>query len=156
MTIAYWYQIILLEIGPNRLPVLAYLRDLMKVSHSEIKSRVAKLPMPVIDGDREYMMRLEAELKSLGADVQVEIKPESAGFVRKQKELVATVELDLIGAQAAPRPPLGKNFKPYGVNLGQFISQFNDRTRSLNGLPVRVIVSIFADRSFSFVVEGTS
>ena len=127
----------------------------MKVSHSEIKSRVAKLPMVVIDGDRAYIQKLEAVMNTLGADVRVEIKPESGNFVKKPKELIATLELDLIGAQATPRPPHGRSFKPFRVNVGKFISQFNDRTRELNGLPVRVIVSVFNDLSFTFFVDAT-
>ena len=42
----------------------------------------------------------------------------------------------------------------HGVNIGQFVSQFNERTKDLNGIPVPVVITVFADRNFEFVVKS--
>ena len=58
------------------------------------------------------------------------------------------------GGQATPAPPVGTSLGKYGVNLGQFVQQFNDRTKEYNGTPIPVIVTVFADRSFEFVTKS--
>ena len=42
----------------------------------------------------------------------------------------------------------------HGVNIGQFVSQFNERTKDMNGMVVPVVISVYADRTFSFVVKS--
>lgn len=70
------------------------------------------------------------------------------------KEVVAKVKLQAPGGQATPAPPVGPALGQHGVNIGQFVSQFNEQTRQLNGMPVPVEISIYADRTFTFVVKS--
>lgn len=70
------------------------------------------------------------------------------------KELTATIKLQAPGGQATPAPPIGPALGQHGVNIGQFVSQFNERTRDLNGTIVPVVISVFADKSFTFEVKS--
>jgi len=70
------------------------------------------------------------------------------------KEIKATLKLQAPGGQATPAPPIGPALGQHNVNIGQFISQFNERTKALNGTVVPVEVTIYADGSFSFVVKS--
>lgn len=58
------------------------------------------------------------------------------------------------GGQATPAPPIGPACGQNGVNPGQFVQQFNERTRHLNGMPVTAVVSVYADRTFDFIVKS--
>ncbi|MDI6851506.1 MAG: 50S ribosomal protein L11 [bacterium] len=71
----------------------------------------------------------------------------------KKKEAVAQVRLQLPAGQATPAPPVGPALGQHGVNLMQFVKEFNDRTRNLQGLVVPVIVTVYKDRSFTFEVK---
>ncbi len=71
-----------------------------------------------------------------------------------KKELKATIKLQAPGGQATPAPPIGPALGQHGVNIGQFIQQFNAETTALNGMPVTVVISVFSDRSFSFEVKS--
>jgi large subunit ribosomal protein L11 len=70
------------------------------------------------------------------------------------KQLVAQVKFQVPGGQATPAPPVGTALGRFGVNLGQFVSQFNDRTREANGMPIPVVVSVYNDRSFDFITKS--
>lgn len=70
------------------------------------------------------------------------------------KQLVAQAKLQCKGGQATPAPPVGTSLGKYGINLGQFVSQFNERTREYNGTPIPVVVTIYSDRSFEFVTKS--
>ncbi len=70
------------------------------------------------------------------------------------KEVTAMIKLHCPGGKATPAPPVGPALGQHGVNIGQFITQFNDRTKELNGMPVPVEITIFQDRSFEFVVKS--
>jgi large subunit ribosomal protein L11 len=70
------------------------------------------------------------------------------------KEVVAQIKLQAAGGQATPAPPIGPALGQHNVNIGQFVAQFNDQTRDLNGMPVPVIISVYADRTFSFQVKS--
>jgi large subunit ribosomal protein L11 len=72
----------------------------------------------------------------------------------KTKELVASIKLQAPGGQATPAPPIGPALGQHGVNIGQFVQQFNAATTELNGMTVSVVVSIFSDRSFTFEVKS--
>ena len=72
-----------------------------------------------------------------------------------KKKVVASFKLMAPGGKATPAPPLGPVLGANGVNPGQFIQQFNDRTRELNGKVVGVIVTVYHDRSFSFEVKSS-
>ncbi|MEX0978089.1 MAG: 50S ribosomal protein L11, partial [Pirellulales bacterium] len=58
------------------------------------------------------------------------------------------------GGQATPAPPVGTSLGRYGINLGQFVSQFNERTRDAGGMPIPVVVNVYNDRSFDFVTKS--
>ena len=59
------------------------------------------------------------------------------------------------GGQATPAPPLGPVLGANGVNQGQFITQFNDATRELNGKLVGCVVTVFEDRSFELEIKSS-
>ena len=70
------------------------------------------------------------------------------------KQLVAEVKVQIPGGQATPAPPVGTALGPHGVNIGQFVQQFNERTKDMAGTTVPVVISIFNDRSFDFVLKS--
>ena len=70
------------------------------------------------------------------------------------KEVVAKIKLQAPGGQATPAPPIGPALGQNGVNIGQFVSQFNERTKGLNGTIVPVVITVFRDKSFTFEVKS--
>lgn len=70
------------------------------------------------------------------------------------KELVKVIKLQAPGGKATPAPPIGPALGQHGVNIGQFVSQFNERTREMNGTVVPVEISVYSDRSFDFIVKS--
>ncbi|NIL97277.1 MAG: 50S ribosomal protein L11, partial [Planctomycetales bacterium] len=70
------------------------------------------------------------------------------------KQLVEQVKFQVPGGQATPAPPVGTALGRFGVNLGQFVQQFNDRTKDAGGMPIPVVVSVYSDRSFDFVTKS--
>ncbi len=70
------------------------------------------------------------------------------------KQLVGQAKFQVPGGQATPAPPVGTSLGKYGINLGQFVQQFNDQTREYNGTPIPVVVSVFNDRTFEFVTKS--
>jgi large subunit ribosomal protein L11 len=72
----------------------------------------------------------------------------------KQKELTAKIKLQCPGGQATPAPPVGPALGQHGVPINEFITQFNERTQENRGLIVPVEISVYADRSFDFVVKS--
>jgi large subunit ribosomal protein L11 len=70
------------------------------------------------------------------------------------KEVAVTIKLQAPGGQATPAPPIGPALGQHGVNIGQFVSQFNERTRELNGTTVPVVITVFSDKSFTFEVKS--
>jgi large subunit ribosomal protein L11 len=70
------------------------------------------------------------------------------------KEVIVKIKLQAKGGQATPAPPVGPALGQHGVNIGQFVSQFNERTKSLNGTIVPVVITVFADKSFTFEVKS--
>jgi large subunit ribosomal protein L11 len=70
------------------------------------------------------------------------------------KEIAVKIKLQAPGGQATPAPPIGPALGQHGVNIGQFVSQFNERTKDLNGTTVPVVISVFADKSFAFEVKS--
>jgi large subunit ribosomal protein L11 len=70
------------------------------------------------------------------------------------KQLVASVKFQVPGGQATPAPPVGTSLGRFGVNLGQFVQQFNEKTRDAGGMPIPVVVNIYNDRTFDFVTKS--
>lgn len=70
------------------------------------------------------------------------------------KQLVGTAKFQIPGGQATPAPPVGTSLGKYGVNLGQFVQAFNDRTKEANGMSIPVVVNVYNDRSFDFITKS--
>jgi large subunit ribosomal protein L11 len=70
------------------------------------------------------------------------------------KEVTANIKLHCPGGQATPAPPVGPALGQHGVNIGEFVRQFNERTRSQQGITVPVVITVYADRSFTFVTKS--
>lgn len=70
------------------------------------------------------------------------------------KEVAVKIKLQASGGKATPAPPIGPALGQHGVNIGQFVSQFNERTKDMNGMTVPVVISVYADKSFTFEVKS--
>jgi large subunit ribosomal protein L11 len=73
---------------------------------------------------------------------------------KKEAKIKAQVKVQIPGGKATPAPPVGTALGPHGINLGQFVMQFNEKTRDLNGMVVPALITIFEDRSFTFVLKS--
>jgi large subunit ribosomal protein L11 len=70
------------------------------------------------------------------------------------KQLVGEAKFQVPGGQATPAPPVGTSLGRFGINLGQFVQQFNERTKDAGGMPIPVVVKVYNDRSFEFVTKS--
>jgi large subunit ribosomal protein L11 len=70
------------------------------------------------------------------------------------KQMVGQAKFQVPGGQATPAPPVGTSLGRFGINLGQFVSQFNDRTKEAKGMPIPVVVTVYNDRSFDFYTKS--
>jgi large subunit ribosomal protein L11 len=70
------------------------------------------------------------------------------------KEVLTLIKLQASGGQATPAPPIGPALGQHGVNIGQFVSQFNERTKEMNGMTVPVVITVYKDKSFTFEVKS--
>src|SRR5271170_3004176 len=70
------------------------------------------------------------------------------------KEIKAKIKLQCPGGQATPAPPVGPALGQHGVNIGQFVKEFNDRTKADAGTTIPVEITVFADRTFSFITKS--
>ncbi len=75
-------------------------------------------------------------------------------MAKKKKDLKARIKLQAPGGQATPAPPIGPALGQHGVNIGQFVQQFNATTNALNGMLVSVVINVYGDRSFDFEVKS--
>jgi large subunit ribosomal protein L11 len=71
----------------------------------------------------------------------------------KKKKIKAQVKLQVKAGQANPAPPVGPALGQHGLNIMDFCNQFNERTKEQMGLVVPVIITIYEDRSFSFITK---
>ncbi len=71
-----------------------------------------------------------------------------------KKEITAQIKLQAPGGSATPAPPIGPALGQHGVNIGQFVQQFNAATAPLKGMVVGVVITVYADRTFTFVVKS--
>jgi large subunit ribosomal protein L11 len=69
------------------------------------------------------------------------------------KEIRAKVKLQIPGGQATPAPPVGPALGQHGVNIGEFVQKFNAATSSAQGTTIPVEITIFADRTFTFITK---
>ncbi len=70
------------------------------------------------------------------------------------KKLNAVVKLQLPAGKATPGPPVGSSLGPHGINIAGFVKEFNERTRDKEGLIIPAVLSIYSDRSFTFVLKS--
>ena len=69
------------------------------------------------------------------------------------KKVTAYIKLQLPAGQATPQPPVGPALGPHGVSAPIFCKEFNERTRQDQGLIIPVVITVYADRSFSFITK---
>lgn len=69
------------------------------------------------------------------------------------KKLMAVVKLQLPAGKATPGPPVGSSLGPHGINIPGFTKEFNEKTKAQEGLIIPCVISIYADRSFTFILK---
>jgi large subunit ribosomal protein L11 len=70
------------------------------------------------------------------------------------KKVNAQIKLHVSAGQANPAPPVGPALGQHGVNIMQFCKQFNDQTKDRDGLILPVVISVYEDRTFSFIIKS--
>ena len=70
-----------------------------------------------------------------------------------KKQVKAVIKLLVTGGQANPAPPVGPALGQHGVNIGEFVKQFNERTKKMMGVPLPAVITVFTDRSFTFITK---
>jgi large subunit ribosomal protein L11 len=70
------------------------------------------------------------------------------------KQVTAQVKLQCPGGLATPAPPVGPALGAHGVNIGMFVKQFNDRTADNRGMMLPIVITVYSDRSFEFVIKS--
>ncbi len=74
-------------------------------------------------------------------------------MAKPKKEVVAKIKLMIPGGQATPAPPVGPALGQHGVNIGQFIQKFNAATANQRGVTLPVVLTVYKDKTFDFVVK---
>ena len=69
------------------------------------------------------------------------------------KKVTGYIKLQIPAGQATPAPPVGPALGQHGVNIVEFTKQFNDRTKGSMGMIIPVVITVYADRSFSFITK---
>ncbi len=69
------------------------------------------------------------------------------------KKITAMVKLQLPAGKATPGPPVGSSLGPHGINIPGFTKEFNEKTKGQDGMIIPVVITIYADRSFTFVLK---
>ena len=69
------------------------------------------------------------------------------------QKVIGVIKLQIPAGKATPAPPVGPALGQHGVNIGQFTKDFNERTASDDGLIIPVVITVYADRSFSFITK---
>jgi large subunit ribosomal protein L11 len=70
------------------------------------------------------------------------------------KQVIAKIKVQAPGGKATPAPPVGPALGQHGVNIGQFVSQFNERTKNMDGIPCPAVITVYKDKSFDFVIKS--
>jgi large subunit ribosomal protein L11 len=70
------------------------------------------------------------------------------------REVKALIKLQCPGGQATPAPPVGPALGQHGVNIGQFVQRFNDATKETRGLMLPVVITVYSDRTFDFIIKS--
>lgn len=69
------------------------------------------------------------------------------------KKITAVVKLQLPAGKATPGPPVGSSLGPHGINIPAFTKEFNEKTSKQAGLIIPVVITIYQDRSFTFILK---
>jgi large subunit ribosomal protein L11 len=69
------------------------------------------------------------------------------------KKVLAKIKIQLAAGQATPAPPVGPALGQHGVNIGEFCKQFNDKTKDQPGMIIPAVITVWADRTFSFITK---
>ena len=70
-----------------------------------------------------------------------------------EKEIGSVIKLQIPAGKASPAPPVGPALGASGVNIMQFVKEFNDRTANLNGMIIPVVITVYKDKSFEFITK---
>ena len=70
------------------------------------------------------------------------------------KKKVGEIKLQIPAGQANPAPPVGPALGQHGVNIAQFVTKFNDQTKDTRGLMLPVVITVYTDRSFEFIIKS--
>ncbi|MBM4033634.1 MAG: 50S ribosomal protein L11 [Planctomycetes bacterium] len=70
------------------------------------------------------------------------------------KQVIAKVKLHVPGGQATPAPPVGPALGQHGVNIGEFVRKFNDATRAAQGVITPVVITVYGDKTFTFITKS--
>ena len=70
-----------------------------------------------------------------------------------EKEIGNVIKLQIPAGKASPAPPVGPALGASGVNIMQFVKEFNDRTANLNGMIIPVVITVYKDKSFEFITK---
>lgn len=71
------------------------------------------------------------------------------------KQIIKQVKVQAMGGAATPAPPLGPVLGQAGINIGEFVTQFNEKTADRRGEVVPVVINVYDDRSFDFITKTT-
>ena len=71
-----------------------------------------------------------------------------------EKKITKVVKLQLAAGKATPAPPVGPSLGQTGINIQQFCLQFNDRTREMAGSVIPAVITVYEDRSFTFITKN--
>src|SRR5262245_42382105 len=69
-------------------------------------------------------------------------------------EIVAKIKVQVPGGQATPAPPVGPALGQHGVNIGEFVKRFNDKTRDAQGMIIPVEITVYKDKKFDFITKS--
>ena len=70
-----------------------------------------------------------------------------------QKEVATVIKLQIEAGKATPAPPVGPALGSSGVNIMQFVKEFNDRTANQPGMIIPVVITVYTDKSFEFITK---
>ncbi|MBN2401160.1 MAG: 50S ribosomal protein L11 [Spirochaetes bacterium] len=74
-------------------------------------------------------------------------------MAKKKKEIVTQIKLQIPGGEANPAPPVGPALGQHGLNIMEFCKAFNERTKENQGLILPVVISVYDDRSYTFIIK---
>ena len=74
-------------------------------------------------------------------------------MAKKKKEILTTIKLQIPGGEANPAPPVGPALGSHGLNIPAFCKDFNDKTKDNQGLILPVVITVYEDRSYTFIIK---